>query len=67
MKILNYGGTVQSLVVPDREGNPTDVLLGYNTVGGYEKTAAIWGTRRAFRQSNRAGGLTIKVSPQILI
>lgn len=29
--ILDYGATVQSLVVPDRSGTPTDVVLGYPT------------------------------------
>ncbi len=33
--ILDYGGIVQSLVVPDKDGNPTDVLLGYDDIEGY--------------------------------
>ncbi len=33
--VLNYGGIIQSLVVPDKEGNPVDVLLGYDNVAGY--------------------------------
>lgn len=34
-KITNYGATVVSLVVPDREGRMEDVLLGYDTLEGY--------------------------------
>lgn len=34
--ILSLGGIVQSLKVADREGNPTDVVLGYNDVASYE-------------------------------
>lgn len=34
--ILNYGGTVQSLIVPDRNGQPVDVVLGYDTAAEYE-------------------------------
>ena len=34
--VLSLGGILQSLVVPDRDGNPTDVILGYNDVAGYE-------------------------------
>lgn len=35
--ILDYGGIVQSLVVPDKCGNPVDVLLGYDNIEGYMK------------------------------
>ncbi len=34
--ILDYGCTVQSLFVPDRNGNPTDVVLGYDDIKSYE-------------------------------
>lgn len=33
--ITNFGGRVVSLVVPDRDGNPTDVVLGYDNVAQY--------------------------------
>ncbi len=36
VKILNYGGIIQSLIVPDKNGVPTDVVLGYNEVTAYE-------------------------------
>ncbi len=35
-RFLNYGGTLQALVVPDRDGHPTDVVLGYHDVASYE-------------------------------
>jgi hypothetical protein len=31
---MNYGAAVRSLVMPDRNGVLTDVVLGYDTVGG---------------------------------
>ena len=34
-KITNYGGIVVSLIVPDRNGKPADVVLGYNTFEKY--------------------------------
>lgn len=34
--ILNYGGIILNIVVPDKNGNPTDVLLGYDDVAGFE-------------------------------
>ena len=37
--ITNYGGRVVSLVVPDRDGKPTDVVLGFDNIAQYmEKT-----------------------------
>ncbi len=37
VNILSYGGIIQSLVVPDKDGNPIDVVLGYKTIAEYEK------------------------------
>ena len=36
--ITNYGGRVVSLVVPDRDGKPTDVVLGFDNVAQYADT-----------------------------
>lgn len=33
--ITNYGARMVSLWVPDKEGKPTDVILGYNNIGDY--------------------------------
>lgn len=35
--VLDYGATIQSLRVPDRQGELTDVVLGYDTVAEYEE------------------------------
>ena len=35
--ILDYGATVQALCVPNINGVPVDVVLGYDTVQEYEK------------------------------
>ncbi len=35
--ILDYGATVQSIFVPDKNGALTDVVLGYDTPQGYEQ------------------------------
>ena len=34
----NYGGRIVSLVVPDKDGNPTDVVLGYDNIAQYADT-----------------------------
>ena len=36
--ITNYGGRVVSLVVPDRDGKPTDVVLGFDNIHQYADT-----------------------------
>jgi aldose 1-epimerase len=35
VKITNYGGIVTSILVPDRNGNYDDVVLGYDHLQGY--------------------------------
>lgn len=35
MKVLDFGGIIQELSVPDRNGRLTDVLLGYDDINGY--------------------------------
>ena len=34
--VTNYGGTVVSLKVPDRNGKFADVVLGFDNLAGYE-------------------------------
>ena len=36
--LTNYGGRVVSLCVPDKEGKPTDVVLGYDNIRQYADT-----------------------------
>jgi aldose 1-epimerase len=35
VKIINYGGIITSINVPDREGKVSDVVLGHETLEGY--------------------------------
>lgn len=53
--ILNYGGVVQALSVPDRDGRLVDTVLGYEDVASYEDGTCFFG---AFvgRFANRIGG-----------
>lgn len=41
--IINYGGIVVSLRVPDRDGNFGDVVLGYDTLAEYLKESPYFG------------------------
>jgi aldose 1-epimerase len=54
VKVLDRGGIIQSLIVPDKDGKPVDVVLGYDTVSAYEKGSCFYG---AFigRYANRIG------------
>ncbi|OED38428.1 hypothetical protein AB833_19810 [Chromatiales bacterium (ex Bugula neritina AB1)] len=36
VKIISYGGIIQSLTTPDRQGNIDDVVLGYDSLADYE-------------------------------
>ncbi|HOW31149.1 MAG TPA: aldose epimerase family protein [Bacteroidales bacterium] len=35
MKVTNYGGIITSLIVPDKNGKPGDIVLGYDSLSGY--------------------------------
>ena len=41
--ILNLGGIIQSLRIADKNGDPVDVVLGYNDVEGYENNGGYLG------------------------
>lgn len=53
--VIGWAGAVQSLIVPDRNGDPVDVVLGYDSVSGYENGTVFLG---AFvgRYANRIAG-----------
>ena len=53
-RIINYGGTVVSLKVPDRNGKFADVVLGYDSIGDYEKNQSYIGALIG-RYANRIG------------
>ena len=38
VRLITYGATMQDLMVPDRGGTPGDIVIGYDSIVGYEKT-----------------------------
>src|SRR5215208_6699142 len=42
-RIINYGGIIVSLKVPDRAGKPGDVVLGFESLDGYLKENPYFG------------------------
>jgi aldose 1-epimerase len=59
-RVLTYGATLQSLVVPDREGKPGDIVLGHDTPAEYEAVQDFLGVTVG-RYANRiaAGRFTL--------
>ena len=51
MRVMTYGGVIQSLEVPDRDGNLEDAVLGFDSLEGY--------TRDAYREANPYFGALI--------
>ena len=51
-RIINYGGIIVSLKVPDRRGNADDVVLGFDKLEDYlrrQQWAGSWVLRRRDR------------------
>lgn len=55
VSILDFGGTITKLYVPDREGNLADVVLGFDSPLNYEGNGASMGAIIG-RFGNRIGG-----------
>ena len=53
--VLDYGVTLVSLTMPDRDGKPVDVILGYDTAKEYEENGGFFGACIG-RVCNRIGG-----------
>ena len=53
--ILTYGWAIRTLIVPDRDGNPVDVALGFDTLEDYQTQTCYIGAIIG-RYGNRIGG-----------
>ena len=61
--IMTYGGIVQKLLMPDREGRRADVVLGYDTLDGYLASSPYFGALIG-RYGNRIGGAQFTLEGQ---
>ncbi len=62
--ITNYGGRIVSLVVPDRDNNPVDVVLGFDNIHQYADTLnspTDYGSSVG-RYANRIGGAKFQLN-----
>lgn len=67
-EIITYGGTLRALRVPAKDGGSTDVVLGYDSVAGYEENDGYLGAvvgRYANRIAN--AGCLIDGNPTALV
>lgn len=53
--VSDYGATLVQVIVPDKEGKPCDVVLGYDEAAGYEEGDLFFGAIVG-RSANRIGG-----------
>ena len=56
VSIINYGGAITALKIPDREGVFGDIVLGYETLDDYVRNPRYLGAcDRPSRESHRRG------------
>lgn len=56
MEVTDFGATLYSLLVPDKDGNPCDVVLGYDDPIGYEGPSRTFFGGTVGRSANRIAG-----------
>ncbi len=59
--VTDFGATLHSLYVPDKDGNYRDVVWGYETVEGYEIDNGPYFGATVGRIANRVGGAVVTV------
>lgn len=59
-RFTDYGAILVGLIVPDREGNPTDVVLGFDYLEGYYYNGPYFGATIG-RNANRTSGGKFKL------
>src|SRR2546423_4969006 len=58
LRVIDYGGIILSLKVPDRNGAFDDVVLGYDSLAGYLRSSPYFGAIIG-RYGHRIGGRPI--------
>jgi len=61
VRIINYGATITSIMVPDKDGIQGDVVLGYDNIRGYEEGDEYFGCVVG-RYANRIAGGSFMLS-----
>lgn len=63
VRVMDYGGIVQSIEVPDWQGHLVDVVLGYDDLQGYLEQTSYFGTVIG-RYGNRIGGARFELDEE---
>lgn len=61
IRVTDFGATLVNVVVKDKDGNDTDVVLGYDDVAGYEAGTCFFGATVG-RNANRIGGAAFELN-----
>lgn len=59
--VTDYGAALVQVIVPDRDGHPCDVVLGYDEAAGYEEGDIFLGATVG-RSANRIGGASFEIN-----
>lgn len=60
LSVMDYGAAIVSLIVPDKNGQPVDVVLGYPDVSSYEPDTYAFGATIG-RVGNRIAGASFRL------
>lgn len=61
IRIMTYGGIIQSVKIPDSKGQVADVVLGFDSLDGYEKNPGPYFGALIGRYANRIGNGEFKL------
>ena len=62
MEVTDFGATLYALIVPDKDGNPIDVVLGYDSPQGYMGPSGTGFGATIGRNGNRIGKATFTLN-----
>lgn len=65
VSFIDYGANIVSIVVPDKKGNFSDIVLGYDNIEGYENDKIGLGSFIG-RHANRIGGAEFKLNGKVI-
>ncbi|MGW1888936.1 aldose epimerase family protein [Streptomyces sp. NPDC002004] len=66
VRVLTYGGIVQSVEVPDRDGRPAGIALGFDELDGYVEHPAEYFGALVGRYANRIAGGRFPLDAHVL-
>lgn len=62
IKVTNYGATLCSVLLQDKDGNVRDVVLGYDDISGYDKKSGTYFGATVGRNANRIANASFQMN-----